>query len=474
MIDLNYPIDGLVKAEYNPRVITPESEDALMTSIQSIGMAKPVIVRGKTIVAGHQRVAALRKLGAKNVPVFLLPEGTTTYDEVSFNQLHNGTDLDLGVENARVTCDIKGKRGFINVPSEHLTASLKCEGAVIRIEINRLVGLYGNWGSVVATDDGEIIHCAQYAISIINLGKPLLVFVIDSKNKDQFRKLLGDKYGKFSYDHIERFHYMQSFVQPYRHKANSVFDLEGSGEGTLYTKLLHPILKKNRNLRVLDFGSGRGENALDFRKKGFNICNVEFFFRDADGHIDQFATNAMINRVIWEIKNNGRFDVVVCDYVLNSINSMQAEDDVLRCLQYFAKPKGIICFSGRNDTKELEKITSLRGKSSLFRRLNFADDNGLTANYRKGSWVFQKFHSKEQRQEILTRMGWEQTRSLNHGSYGWAMQVVNSTTIDREKTIASLGREFDMILNIKKVTQGRSLGIIEAFEFEQEKNKAVE
>lgn len=468
MIHLNYPIDKLVKAEYNPRTITTESEEKLLDSISKIGMAKPIIVRENTIVAGHQRVNALRKLGKDSAPVFLLSKNATTYDEVSFNQLHNGTDLDFGCENARVTCDIKGKRGFVTIEPEHLSANLKCAGVILRIQINRLIGLYGNWGSVVATDDGEIIHCAQYAIAIINLAKPLLVYVIDSKSKDYFRNLLGSKYGEFSYDHLERYTYVQSFVQPFRHNKNSTFELEKGGEGSLYGKVLHPILKKNPKLRVLDFGSGRGENALDLKKKGFDICGLEFFRRDKTGAIDQFSTNAMIDRVIWEIKNRGRFDVVVCDYVLNSVNSLEAEDDVLRCLQYFAKPKGIICFSGRTDTEEQVKKTSkMSGKASLYRLLNFSDTNGFTANYRKGVWVFQKFHDATQRQELLTRMGWEQTRSLLNGAYGWTMQVKNSDTIDREKTMASLKREFNMVLNIRKATQGRDADILKAFEIEQ-------
>ena len=102
VLDLNADITGLRGADYNPRHITPEDLDTLAESIATLGLVKPLIVRKDLLVAGHQRTKALRKLGIDRAAVFRLGRDTTVYDEIRFNQLHNGTDLDGGDENVRI------------------------------------------------------------------------------------------------------------------------------------------------------------------------------------------------------------------------------------------------------------------------------------------------------------------------------------------------------------------------------------
>lgn len=91
MLDMNHDITGLRGADYNPRKIADDDIAVLAESIKRLGLVKPLIVRGDLLVAGHQRTKALRRLGATSAPVYVLPRQTTTYDEVRFNQLHNGS-----------------------------------------------------------------------------------------------------------------------------------------------------------------------------------------------------------------------------------------------------------------------------------------------------------------------------------------------------------------------------------------------
>lgn len=62
-LHLSYPIADLKGADYNPRRIDQASLERLQHSLRVIGCAKPIIARGRTIVAGHQRTKALRAMG---------------------------------------------------------------------------------------------------------------------------------------------------------------------------------------------------------------------------------------------------------------------------------------------------------------------------------------------------------------------------------------------------------------------------
>ena len=64
-------IADLKAAPYNPRRISKEAADGLTKSLERWGVVQEVVANKRTghIVGGHQRVAALRKMGVKEVPV---------------------------------------------------------------------------------------------------------------------------------------------------------------------------------------------------------------------------------------------------------------------------------------------------------------------------------------------------------------------------------------------------------------------
>ncbi len=67
-------IDDLRPDPANPRKIAEEELDSLTRSIRSFGFVQPVLARreDRTVVGGHQRLVAARRLGLKSVPTILL------------------------------------------------------------------------------------------------------------------------------------------------------------------------------------------------------------------------------------------------------------------------------------------------------------------------------------------------------------------------------------------------------------------
>jgi DNA modification methylase len=68
------PIDGLRPDPANPRHISEDELEALERSLQKFGFVEPVVARREdaTVIGGHQRLLAARRLGLTTVPVIWL------------------------------------------------------------------------------------------------------------------------------------------------------------------------------------------------------------------------------------------------------------------------------------------------------------------------------------------------------------------------------------------------------------------
>lgn len=436
----DYDITDLVGAEYNPREIDDKDIEKLAQSIKQIGMVKPLIVRGNLLVAGHQRTKALRVLGMTKAPVFLLGENTTTYDEIRFNQLHNGTDMDYGDEECSVTTPIK--LGYQIIQPSSIRGNMRSKMAPVRAEICKLILKYGSWGGCVATCDGEIIHAAQYALAAKLTNSPLTVYGVETCRKEEYLEFLNHSYGQFSYKNIERKTYIQTFAQMFRLRETSKKNGRAL-RSVLYEENVIPWLKKNPGARGIDFGAGQGDYVKKLKSQGVNIIEVELFRRKGNA-INLTEVRKLIDSMNKALLSKGKFDFVVCDSVLNSIDSAEAEKSVMTWVNYLCKKNGVVFFSGRSR----EVVESMLGTSKHVnkrRYIEFLDKDGMTALYRKGAWFFQKFHSIPQVKDLANDYGLKISRH-KHDAHktSWQCVCLKQFELPIEQVMAAATFEFDL------------------------------
>jgi ParB family chromosome partitioning protein len=433
---LNYPLEGLRGADYNPRHIGETELARLRHSLERLSVCKPIIVHGKTIVAGHQRTRSLRALGRTHAPAIVL-ETITATDEIRFNQLHNGTDFDAGDENCTVGPAGCEPLHFEDVAYRAIQGNLRGRLAPVRGEICRLVERYGNWGAATATMSGKVIHAAQFALACRLTGRPCRVYRIPDEMEEEAAALLGASYGKFSYEHLPRATYIQTRAQMFRLRENGSPKLNLSA---LYETRVKPELAPSE--RILDFGCGEGDYVQALCARGHPIFGIEFFFRDGQS-IDATTVHRMIDAATADMERNGLFDVVLADSVMNSIDSKLAEADVLTCLNAFCRPGGRIYFSGR-PMYRVEKSLRATLRADQRRGIEFLDADGFTGLYREGNWFYQKFHSDEEARALGARFVGERA-SFSGGKNSWQVGGVKTIELPAEECRASIAREFDLI-----------------------------
>lgn len=447
MLHLKYEISKLKGAEYNPRVISDDDIDVLAQSVKTLGIVKPIIVRGNLIVAGHQRTKALRKIGKTHAPVYVLPCETTIYDEIIFNQLHNGTDMDSGDEKCFISGGFDVSDQFVIVDSKRINGNFRSKMANVRNEICKLITKYGAWGGVVATQSGKVIHCAQYALAARLTNAKLTCYVIPDHRESEYRKYLDRNYGVFSYEHLKKDTYIQTFAQMMRLRDGPSGRQQRS---TLYETMVIPYLIKNKQSRVIDFGSGQGDYAKMLRSKGYNVKDVELFRRVSGTQaIDVSAVNKMIDDMIRDLDRFGGYDVVVCDSVMNSVDSLQAEHSVMTMLNALCKVGGMVFFSGRRMERvdQQDRMTKATGDNRL---VEFIDENGFTGLYRKGHWFYQKFHSPDDVKVLADDHNLGDLVFKNGQSTSWQAQTVKKQNMSFIEIKNAVEFEFNLPLSDKR------------------------
>lgn len=462
MLNLTHDLTALHGAKYNPRHIDDEDLSVLAESIKTLGLVKPLIARGNLLVAGHQRSKALKKLGITEAAVYVLPMDTTVYDEVRFNQLHNGTDMDSGDEACFIS-GLNGKYGFCVVPAAQITGNLRARMAYVRREISEMILKYGPWGGCVATQSGEVIHCAQYALASLSVKSPLTVYVIPDARKAEYKKYLDRTYGVFSYEHLEKHTYVQTYAQMMRLRTGG----RKENHSQLYENLVMPWLASQPNARALrgiDFGSGQGDYAAAMRKRGYDLHDVEFFRRVGAGNALAITQiQRMITVMCESLATRGRYDYVICDSVLNSVDSPEAERAVMTFIRGLCKPGGALFFSGRR--LEFEK-EALRYSQSGSRKskIVFLDENNFSAKYRKGHWFYQKFHSAEDIKALANEYGLSLIVNRNGGS-SFQVHATSPQAPTTDELIKAIRYEFELPLPAGK-RLGRSGDVLKAFGLE--------
>lgn len=395
MLNIEYiEISKLKPADYNPRYLSPQALEELQSSIVLLGIIKPIIIRSEDnkILAGHQRSKASAGMNQTHMPAFIL-SGVNSSDEVRFNQLHNFCECEINdrAPVVRIKSDING--GFQIVKNSDIEITDPGEKNHFVNELSKMILRYGQFANAICDMQGNVFVSAVYAKAVKLLGLDMLIYSISDDLIEHARYYFSKEYGQFEYTHIEKKTYIQSLAQKYRLRTNAKGEESNKTHSTLYERLVIPYITKS--MSILDFGAGQKDYAKMLDAKGFNIHPIEFFHRKPGK--DSIWTDE-IRRDFRRIKNhlskNGQYDVVVCDSVLNSVNSLDDEKAVLICLSALCKPGGMIFYSGiplhfKTQTTDRKNSTDHRGTGL------FVDKNGFTGTYRYGEWYFQKYHTIE-------------------------------------------------------------------------------
>ncbi len=308
--------------------------------------------------------------------------------------------------------------------------------SIILDALSRLVIKYGNFSNCLVDETGNVIISSIYATCIKLLGKPLYFKIIDNENKGFALDAFSRDYGVFDYERTPKNTYAQTYAQKNRLRGSK------GGKSTLYETMVLPFINNNKNLRILDFGSGKGDYCKMLKKQGFKIKEIEFFRRfKGVNSIDVKSVKRMLSEVIKDVEANGLFDIVVCDSVLNSVDTLKSEKAVIKTLHQFCKITGVIFFSGRKRSAIKNNQTK---KTDNLNYIYFLDKNGFSGNFRDGVWFYQKFHSEKEVYNLIKNNVNEVCKYVgNKSSTSWQSSIHKTHHID---CIDALQHEFSLPL----------------------------
>ena len=475
MFKEDYPISSLRPAAYNPRRISEAEFAKLQESVRTLGVVKPVIVSNGTIIAGHQRTKAMTATGLTETPVHLLGPVSLT-EEIRFNQIHNGSDLDES-DDLGVTVPRLDPGWHVISPSNVRVSNRLAPGAIRRKEMLRLLAKHGPWGGAVALENGWIISSADYAACCQQLGLPTHVFVLPNAMEETARSYLSANYGVYSYDHLPRTTWAQALAQMNR--------LNGGGRRELRSRTYEYAVIPNvtKKERILDFGAGKLAYVKRLSAAGYRIRGLEFYLQRAGG-IAHAEVQRHVDRVLDDLRKEGPYDTVVCDSVLNSVDSTEAEEAVLLTLSGLCRLGGKVIFSGRSLHSEVVRLGNRKcvEKTHTRRQINFLDGERISAIFSRGVWRYQKYHDVEhiralterfigKRYEIRDSNG----RAVQKGpinSTGWSVVAINERPASPEAIEGGLRFEFDLPLPGGK-RYGRADDIVAATPWIRERESEV-
>lgn len=434
-------------AEYNPRKLSPNAFEDLKNSIRTLGVIKPIIVRkeNNTIIAGHQRTKTMLSLGIKHAPAFIL-EGVNLTDEVRFNQLHNRCEYEVNEKAPKVKINAPLEEGFNRIANKDITIIDKGELPILNNLLCSLIVKYGEFGCPISDLKGDVGISSAYAFACKHLGKDIYVYALPKEKYKTALSYFSKTYGQFSYDNLKRNTYIQALAQMKRLRDGKK-GVANSMKSTLYREKVIPYLQANKekNLKILDFGAGQKDYAKMLKKQGYDILAVEpYHLKEGTRTIDVLGNKRDFLQVCEDLKTFGGYDVVICDSVLNSVDSIEAERSVIYTVLALCKVGGKIFMSGRPKSDTDRKEIAKNATKSMPAYIHFFDENNFSALYRNGQWFYQKFHSDTQIKEIAQTLSDRYKTSKNHSSFHIVADKIKEC--DENIAIASLRFEWDMML----------------------------
>lgn len=389
------PIDNVIGSVYNPRKITDSAIADLEHSISVFGMVKPLIVNSKNnvIIAGHQRKRAAEAIGIKQLPCIFV-NSPSAQDEISFNLMHNS------IETSESVLTIKGASvgAYKYIPNNDITIASKTPNVTVMSEIAKLISKYGEWGSVVCDEQGEILLNSEYAFTAKQMGYGILAYCISDSQKSEFMKYISKDYGSYNFDNLPIKTYHQFLAQPNR------LSVSGGRKNCsyLYDKFITPNISKKT--RVVDVGAGRFRYVDALKAQGYDICGYEpSLTKPGSNCIDICSVINHILEIERKVRSSGLFDICVLEAVINSVENDVFENIVLTTCNSLLNENGALITCTRNIKSVEGTMRFKKSAGTRERRIRYLDDNGYTVSVKNGIAYKQKFHSVDSYMKLLER-----------------------------------------------------------------------
>lgn len=444
-------LSDIQPAPYNPRKISDEGFENLKESIRRLGMIKAIVARkeNSTIIAGHQRTKAMKALKLQECYAYFVTN-VSLQDEIRFNQFHNMTEIPIKENQPVIEIKKEIPYGeFIYVdPSDIEVKSPGASGQIVSV-ITKLMLRYGPFANCVLDNQNNVLLSSMYAYCCKLLNMHLLCYKIEKKDVEFATNMFAQDYGVFSYEHTEKKIYPQCYAQKNRLRESTTGN-EKAGNSRLYEYAVIPNIQQSES--CLDFGAGYQDYAKSLNAKGYKVFPIEFFYRKEGTNgiwIDYVKADFL--RIKKQLMANGLFDVVICDSVLNSVHSIEAQHHVLTTLSAFCKPGGKIFISGRlKECLERRANQKKTGYGKTFTKddmIKFVDEHGFSGQFRNGQWFYQKFHSKEEAQGLAKEyFGNKISMQIGGGDQTFQVMATKEKTLSQEQLTKSLQYEFTLPL----------------------------
>lgn len=438
--------------EDNARKITDEALESLRISIETVGIIRPLVVNERNeLMSGNQRTKTLRKLKTEKVPVVVI-NGVSKGDYIGFALLVNSIEHNKSKVVIRNSDSIPYNE-FTNVETGRIN-TVEYRNPVVRRDVANSIIKYGQWGNAIINEAGDVIFNSDYASAMGTIGYPVTVYKVNKEQEAFIMDYFFRDYGKYSYDHLDLPSYPQTFVQPSR-----VVGGGGMGNGMrsiLYDEIARKSIENGKDLRFVDFGSGKKAVPMHYREQGYNIDTYEPFWKVV-GWEDKKNSYFDIDVIVSEIKNieknvrdNGLYDVVMCEAVLNSTISKKMELYVIATCNSLLDKDGVLYISSRG-LKRLLQLSGGNEKSKVAidesKRTFELDENGMYLSYRKGHYTSQKYHDEQELKKTLLQFfgSVEQVKGKDKSATGIFFECRKPKKIDKKYLEEVLNEEFNML-----------------------------
>lgn len=424
--------------------------EMLKQSITELGIIKPILVNRKNniIIAGHQRTKAMTAVGLTETPAYIL-DGVGRADEIRFNQLHNACELEVKDEAPKMKiCPAGGEIpfGYFRVNNADIHIIDKGKMQALTNTLAKLLIKYGEFGCPICTKDGLIHISSAYAYAAKVTGGGMDVLCLPDDKMERAKYFLSKSYGEFCYDNLEKTTWHQHFAQKKRLRDGKKGE-NNSHQSYLYRLYVEPYLKGHsdgKRLRIIDFGAGQKDYSKKLKKEGYDIIAVDpYHCKENTNEIDADGNTRDFIKIANSIKKDGLYDVVICDSVLNSVDSLEAERSVINTVRALCKRGGMIFISGRSYERE-----NLRNSYFLKKQtdaaVKFYDKDLFSALFRDGEWFYQKFHTDEMVKNIAESIGAKS--KIHYNSQAFSIEGIKDKDISIEDAISALSFEWNLPL----------------------------